>query len=83
MSTPNTRYRLDKGAAARVLAALSRARELTNAQVAEAAGCSESYSSRVLNFLARVKPLPMATPRRVKDGEDFQTVWTLWKRGPA
>ncbi len=79
----STRIGIHKGTAKRVLEALSRARELSNAQVAAKAECSEGYASRVLNFLERTRPQPMATSRVVQDAEDPQTHFKLWKRGPA
>lgn len=60
-----------------VLAALSTVRESSNAQVAEAAGVSEGYSSKVLRALAREK---LAASREAEDAHDPQTHYRLWKR---
>lgn len=61
----------------RILRALSRARELSNAQVAETAKVSESYASKVLRKLERAK---LASSRvNVQDVDDPQSHYRLWK----
>jgi len=60
-----------------VLAALSSTRELSNAQVAAAADCGESYASKVLHRLARAR---LAKSRYVQDAEDPNTHYRLWRR---
>ncbi len=62
----------------RILDALSHGAQLSNAQVAAQARCSEAYASRVLSRLAREG---RAVSRYVQDAEDPQTHYRLWKRG--
>lgn len=62
----------------RIMAALSRQRELSNAQVAAAAECSEAYASRVLRWLERQRPARVSS-RVVQDANDPQTHYRLWR----
>jgi DNA-binding MarR family transcriptional regulator len=60
----------------RVLGALARGRELSNAQIAAAADVSEGYVSKVLTVALREG---LTTERRVEDAEDPQTHYRLSK----
>lgn len=60
-----------------ILSALSRTRELSNAQVADAAQCSEAYACRVLRRLATDGEV---TSRVVEDAEDPQSHFRMWRR---
>ncbi len=76
MSTPFSILRMTEKQKA-ILGALSTTREVSNAQVAAAAGVSEEYASRVLGRLARAGK---AKSRYAQDAEDPQTHYRLWKR---
>lgn len=69
-----------------VLDALSRTQWKSNAQIAEAADTSESYASRVLSLLSRLRDPQTNRPYAVsaglvQDAEDPTTHYRLWKRG--
>lgn len=61
----------------RILDALSKTSPLSNAQVAEAAECHESYSSKTLSRFERLR---LARSQYVQDKKDPQTHYRLWWR---